>query len=107
MEPMDKKRIMHLLEQAKNVGMTNQTFRLMHHLSRKGTKSETLTGMTTYCDGLRGVLEIENQRVGYRLDFVLRGYAEFQEFNFPSSKKLDVLNALAEAAWLGIPPVNP
>ena len=58
-----------------------------------------------YCDK-HEAFEIDNQRVGHRLDFVLRGYREFQEFNFPISRKQDVLDALAEAAWLGIPSLH-
>jgi hypothetical protein len=105
MQPMDPKRVKDLLVQAKKLGMTDRSFQLVHHLSRKGTHLETISGMMVYCDK-HEAFEIDNQRVGHRLDFVLRGYREFQEFNFPTSGKHDVFNALAEAAWLGIPPLH-
>ena len=34
--------------------------------------------MMVYCDK-HEAFEIDNQRVGHRLDFVLRGYREFQD----------------------------
>jgi AbiU2 len=105
MQPMDPKRVKDLLVQAKKLGMTDRSFQLIHHLSRRGTHLETVSGMMAYCDK-HEAFEIDNQRVGHRLDYVLRGYREFQEFNFPIGEKHEVFNALAEAAWLGIPPLH-
>lgn len=100
MQPMDPKRVKELLVQAKKLGMTDHAFQLIHHLSRRGTHMETISGMMAYCDR-HEALEIDNQRVGYRLDFVLRGYREFRELNFPLRTKDDVLDA-----WLGIPSLH-
>jgi hypothetical protein len=102
---MDPKRVKGLLVEAQALGMGTEALRLIHHLSRKGTKHETISGMMDYCD-THETFDEENQRVGHRLDFVVRGYREFRKFNFPADDSDNVFEALADAAWRGIPPVG-
>ena len=86
MQPMDPKRVKDLLVQAKKLGMTDRSFQLIRHLSRRGTHLETVSGMMAYCDK-HEAFEIDNQRVGHRLDYVLRGYREFQEYQLSLSAR--------------------
>ena len=72
---------------------------VFHHLFRKGTKKETINGMRNYCGTVQS-LDLQNERVTRRLEFVLNSYQYFRL----TPGKSGVFDALAEAAWLGIPP---
>jgi hypothetical protein len=87
-----------LLDRLKELGLTDESFRLVHHLARKGTKKETIAGMRSYCETV-GHLNLQNERVTKRLEFILNSYRFFDLRPGATA----VFDALAEAAWLGIP----
>jgi hypothetical protein len=93
------------LDQLEELGLTDESFGLLHHLTRKGTKSETIRGMRRYCETLKVDFRPDesNDRLRRRLEFVLHGY---RKFDLPPGNTT-VFDALAKAAYLGIPPFEP
>lgn len=93
-----------LLDQLEELGFTDASFGLVHHLTRKGTKRETTRGMRRYCETRPADFQPDgnNDRLRRRLEFVLHSYREV--FGLPAGKTA-VFDALADAAYLGIPPV--
>jgi hypothetical protein len=96
-------RTIELLDQLEELDFTDATFGLVHHLTRKGTKRETIKGMRKYCE--TGPADFppdgSNDRRKRRLEFILHSY---RSFSLPPGNTA-VFNALAEAAYLGVPPL--
>jgi len=100
---MTPSRLSNLLADHNGLGFTDEVSGRIHHF-RDRSRRETIKGMQQYCS--TGPVNVEpdgnNVRLGRRrLEFVLRSY---REWGLPPGR-VDVFSALAEAAYLGIPPI--
>lgn len=84
------------------LGFTEETWRKVHHNVRRGTQSTTMAQMRGYRPpgGFRP--DDSNDRLLRRLQFIERTYRGLDL----NPGRLDVFNALAEVAWLAIPPIK-
>lgn len=91
-----------LLDDLARLGFDDRAFARLHHWRATG-KEETIQSFRTYCEK-HEVFQADgnNDRVTKRLELVLRAYTQ----GGFSSAKVEVFIALAEAAWLEVPPVT-
>jgi hypothetical protein len=93
-----------LLDELQELGFPDDVFKRVHHF-RDAPRQETIRGMQRYCATGPATFETggNNERLGIRLEFILKTYRAWALQ--PGDVK--VFMALAEAAYLGIPPVTP
>jgi hypothetical protein len=89
-----------VLAKLESLGFTEETWRKVHHNVRLGTQTTTMDRMRGYRPpgGFRP--DDNNDRLVRRLQFIERTYRGLKI----DPGRVDVFNALAEVAWLAIPP---
>ena len=91
-----------VLDKLAELGFTEETWRKVHHNVRRKTQSTTMDTMRDYRPAGGFKPDDSNDRLLRRLQFIERAYRGL-ELN---PGRDDVFDALAEAAWIAIPPVR-
>jgi hypothetical protein len=91
------------LDRLKQIGFPDEMWKKVHHNVRRDTQATTMDTMRLYRPpgGFRP--DGNNDRLVRRLKFINDSY---RMFGLPPGR-LDVFNALTDAALLGIPPIDP
>jgi hypothetical protein len=100
---MNVSQTIEILDALKSLGFNDESFWHLHHF-RESNRQETIRSFRGYCEKLLSTKsefahEGTNRQVGHRLLFVLNTYKALGL----SKGQSNVFNALADAAYFGIP----